>query len=119
MIWGTQNSLLSTVIQNYGDVFPSSQRRGIRDLNKISRSLLISERTGWSDRRNHLGRTDHYYGFALSRSRFAPVCAASVASQHLLDGASTPPLRGGEYAFVRFQNSSNRAASCSRRYSSQ
>src|SRR5437867_1366193 len=101
MIWGTQNSLLSTVIQNYGDVFPSSQRRGGRDLNKISRSLLISERTGWreararqgeasiEDRRNHLGRTDHYYGFALSRSRFAPVCAASVASQHLLDGASS------------------------------
>src|SRR5438034_8789810 len=83
--------------QNYGDVFPSSQRRGIRDLNKISLSLLISERTGWSDRRNHLGRTDHYYGFALSRSRFAPVCAASVASQHLLDGACTPPLRGGEW----------------------
>src|SRR6266571_1871437 len=97
MIWGTQNSLLSTVIQNYGDVFPSSQRRGGRDLNKISRSLLISERTGWSDRRNHLGRTDHYYGFALSRSRFAPVCAASVASQHLLDGACSPPLRGGEW----------------------
>src|SRR5437867_12616037 len=71
--------------QNYGDVFPSSQRRGGRDLNKISRSLLISERTGWSDRRNHLGRTDH------------PVCAASVASQHLLDGASTAPLRGGEW----------------------
>src|SRR5881409_4125613 len=86
-IW-RRSDILSTVIQNYGDVFPSSQRRGRRDLNKISRSLLISERTGWSDRRNHLGRTDHYYGFALSRSRFAPVCAASVASQHLLDGAS-------------------------------
>src|SRR5881409_2710770 len=83
-IW-RRSDILSTVIQNYGDVFPSSQRRGGRDLNKISRSLLISERTGWSDRRNHLGRTDH------------PVCAASVASQHLLDGASTPPLRGGEW----------------------
>jgi len=28
--------------------------------------------------------TDHYYGFALSRSRFAPVCAERVASR-LLD----------------------------------
>src|SRR5206468_9852737 len=53
-------------------------------------------------------RTDHYYGFALSRSRFAPVCAAFVASRHFLDGAASleasryraraprPPLRGGE-----------------------
>src|SRR5437867_8094619 len=53
-------------------------------------------------------RTDHYYGFALSRSRFAPVCAAFVASRHFLDGAATleasryraraprPALRGGE-----------------------
>src|SRR5213594_2092869 len=50
------------------------------------------------------------YGFALSRSRFAPVCAAFVASRHFLDGAATfeaspyraralrPPLRGGEYS---------------------
>src|SRR5881296_1928273 len=49
------------------------------------------------------------YGFALSRSRFAPVCAAFVASRHFLDGAASfeaspyraraprPPLRGGEY----------------------
>src|SRR5438093_10805948 len=37
-------------------------------------------RTGWSVRRNLQAptsrRTDHYYGFALSRSRFAPVCGA-------------------------------------------
>src|SRR5437867_12421525 len=45
-----------------------------------------------------LRRSDHYYGFALSRSRFAPGCAASVASRHSFDGAATPPLRGGEYA---------------------
>src|SRR5207247_2035586 len=30
-----------------------------------------------------------YYGFALSRSRFAPVCAAFVASRHFFDGAAT------------------------------
>ena len=28
-----------------------------------------------------------------------PVCALEVASQHFLDGAATPPLRGGEYVF--------------------
>jgi len=60
-------------------------------------------------------RTDHYYGFALSRSRFAPVCAAFVASRHFLDGAATleasryraraprPPLRGGEYDAFKFR----------------
>src|SRR2546425_11348572 len=40
-----------------------------------------------------------YYGFALSRSRFAPVCAAFVASRHFLDGAATP-LRGGECILI-------------------
>src|SRR5262245_22578231 len=38
--------------------------------------LPLTERTGWSDRRQtcRLRQTDHYSGFALSRSRFAPVC---------------------------------------------
>src|SRR5881409_2360816 len=64
-------------------------------------------------------RTDHYYGFALSRSRFAPVCAAFVASRHLLDGAASleasryraraprPPLRGGEYDAFKFRPNGN------------
>ena len=56
--------------------FPSSQRRGGRDINKNVAKPPLKERTGWSDRRNvALRRTDHSYGFALSRSRFAPVCA--------------------------------------------
>ncbi len=29
-------------------------------------------------------RSDHFYCFALSRSRFAPVCAALVAPRHFL-----------------------------------
>jgi len=37
-----------------------------------------------------LRQSDHYYGFALSRSRFAPGCAASVASWLLL--IAQPPL---------------------------
>src|SRR5436309_6914080 len=52
-------------------------------------------------------RTDYYYGFALSRSRFAPVCAAFVASRHFLDGAATPPLRGGEYDPFKFRPNGN------------
>ena len=35
-------------------------------------------------------RTDHSYGFALSRSRFAPVCADSVASQRFYCWRSHP-----------------------------
>src|SRR5438105_13773944 len=45
-------------------------------------------------------RSDHYYGFALSRSRFAPVCAAFGGSRHLIGGASSPPLRGGACGFA-------------------
>src|SRR5437867_980582 len=47
------------------------------------------------------------YGFALSRSRFAPVCASFVASRHFLDGAATPPLRGGEYDAFKFRPNGN------------
>src|SRR5207244_10515707 len=59
------------------------------------------------------------YAFALSRSRFAPVCAAFVASRHFLDGAATieaspyraraprPPLRGGEYDAFKFRPNGN------------
>src|SRR5215813_7246623 len=65
--------------------FPSSARRGGRDINKMLRSLLC-----WSGRGGQFGETlrrcDH------------PVCAASVASHHFLSGAATPPLRGGEYS---------------------
>src|SRR5438034_1267680 len=64
-------------------------------------------------------RTDHYYGFALSRSRFAPVCAAPVASRYFFDGAASleasryraraprPPLRGGEYDAFKFRPNGN------------
>src|SRR5436309_2599895 len=76
-------------------------------------------------------RTDHYYGFALSRSRFAyygfalsrsrfaPVCAAFVASRHFFDGAASleasryraraprPPLRGGVYDAFKFRPNGN------------
>jgi len=48
-----------------------------------------------------------YYGFALSRSRFAAVCAASVASRHFSDGAATP-LRGGEYDAFKFRSPDRR-----------
>ena len=41
------------------------------------REASLLERTGWSGRLNlaTVRRDDHFYCFALSRSRFAPVCA--------------------------------------------
>jgi hypothetical protein len=36
--------------------------------------------------------------FALSGSRFAPVCANKDAVRHFIDGAATPPWKGGELA---------------------
>src|SRR5437762_8504498 len=58
-------------------IFPSLQRRGGRDVNKMLRSYLSEERTGWSLTRKCSRRTDH------------PVCAC---------GASTPRFQGGERA---------------------
>ena len=60
---------------------------------------------------------NHYYCFALSCSRFAPVCAARAAQarqraasikerDRLIDGAVTPPWKGGESP-RRPQNDSN------------
>ncbi len=44
------------------------------------------------------GRADHYYGLrAIALARGARLRGQKVASQHLLNGASSPPLRGGEY----------------------
>src|SRR5437867_8397379 len=78
--------------------FPSSQRRGGRDINKMLRSILIYGADGVVRPAKRFPRSDHFYGFALSRSRFAPVCAF---------GAATPPLRGGEYSSQRKLRFSN------------
>ena len=40
---------------------------------------------------------NHSYCFALSGSRFAPVCAGSDAARHFLGGAATPPVREGRW----------------------
>src|SRR5213593_2281139 len=99
--------------------FPSPQRRGRRDI-KNNRSVPICRgRGGQFGTPSKASRTDHYYGFALLRSRFAPVCAAFVASRHFLDGAATfeaspyraraprPPLRGGEYDAFKLRPNGN------------
>ena|SRR5436190_4264350 len=62
----------SVAFENCVDEFPSSQRRG-------------GAKPGWSVRRNP--------GRAGLTTPSAPL---SVASRHLIGGASSPPLRGGE-----------------------
>src|SRR5438046_8633146 len=65
--------------------FPSSQRRGGRDINKMLRSILLrSGRGGQTGRTKYCAELTTINGFALSRPRFAPVCAETVASR-LLD----------------------------------
>src|ERR1051326_3784255 len=58
-------------------IFPSLKRRGGRAIKKMDPF------------RNS--------GSGLSRSRFAPVCGTSVASQHFIDAAVTPPFQGHQY----------------------
>src|SRR5881628_2281188 len=102
-----------------GSTFPSSQRRGVRDIKNNGSVPICRGRGGQFGTLSKASRTDHYYGFALLRSRFAPVCASSVASRHFLDGAATfeaspyraraprPPLRGGEYDAFKFRPNGN------------
>jgi hypothetical protein len=59
--------------------FPSSLRRGGRDINK---TLEVAG-----------GVVVHTETFIPIHH---PVCAASDASRHLIHGAATPPQRGGE-----------------------
>src|SRR6058998_1351274 len=105
--WVTRLQLLVFWTKFSGRTFPSSQRRGVRDIKKMNPFRFTADGVVSSAPASKASRTDHYYGFALSRSRFAPVCAAFVASRHFLDGAATPPLRGGEYDAFKFRPNSN------------
>jgi hypothetical protein len=66
-------------------IFPSSPRRGGRDINKISRSLLYG-----AD-----GMVIQFHRISL-RLNTTPSARAKDASRHFLDRAATPPRRGGE-----------------------
>ena len=66
-------------------IFPSSPRRGGRDLNKISRSLLFG-----AD-----GVVIKFHRILL-RLNTTPSARAKDASRLFLDRAATPPRRGGE-----------------------
>jgi hypothetical protein len=62
-------------------LFPSSSRRGGRDINKLSRSVL----SGADGVVTHFLQIGHH-----------PVCAAKDAPRLFLNRAATPPRRGGE-----------------------
>src|SRR5437867_9470696 len=65
-------------------------------------------RTGWSVRHPFKGQPNR----PLLRLRaialaLRAVCAPFVASRHFLDGAASPPLRGGEYGAFKFRPNGN------------
>jgi hypothetical protein len=74
---------------------PSSQRRGGRDKNKMARSFLC-----WSGRGGQTRETLHSAQLTTFKASRCRVCASrpsarnKVASQLLLDRASTPARRG-------------------------
>jgi hypothetical protein len=74
---------------------PLLVRRGRRDIKKKVAKPPLTERTGWLLTENlseceseTLIVSDH------------PVCAASEASRHFIDGAATPPLEEGIAALL-------------------
>src|SRR5712664_2030509 len=66
------------------------------------REATEAAQTGWSDRRA--------YVFAELTTPAAP---SKEASRHFLDGASTPPVPGGEHPQFRLCGASDRTQSCS------
>src|SRR5438552_18856870 len=54
-------------------------------------------RPGWS-LTSYVAECDLKHGARAT----TPSAPSKVASQHLLDGAATPPLRGGEHPFLQF-----------------
>src|SRR6058998_1469524 len=82
----------------FGTAHSPPRRGGESATSKTKGSVPICRgRGGQFGTPSKASRTDHYYGFALLRSRFAPVCAAFEASPYRAR-ALRPPLRGGEYS---------------------
>src|SRR5437879_10144504 len=72
---------------------PRRARRG-----GVARQLNRSWRGGVVRSASPIGRSLNRSSAKLRACRSDyPVCAASVASQHFLNGTATPPLRGGEF----------------------
>src|SRR5215475_3908831 len=65
--------------------FPSSSRRGVRDLNKMLRSFLCGA-DGVV-----ISPPSLFWNFITT-----PSARAKDAARHLIDRAATPPRRGGE-----------------------
>ena len=77
-------------------IFPSSQRRGGRDINKMSRSLLCR-----SGRGGQLGKNLRSEDFAelttIRASRYRARLRHFGGFAALIDAAATPPFQRGEY----------------------
>src|SRR5213593_2893277 len=115
-----KDAIYSFLDKVFGTAHSPPRRGEVSATSKTKGSVPICRgRGGQFGTPSKASRTDHYYGFALLRSRFAPVCAAFVASRHFLDGAATfeaspyraraprPPLRGGEYDAFKLRPNGN------------
>src|SRR5215471_6050745 len=85
-------------------IFPSLKRRGGCAVKKYREATLVRAdgvvRPEKSLGLNAFAELTTILCFALSRSRFAPVCGNSVASRHLIYAAATPPFQGGECRLI-------------------
>src|SRR5689334_21640416 len=84
---------------------PPWLRRGGRDLNKISRSLLVGSGRGGSFNRPIIGGLNRHYLDAArcSRVRSAPVCASYSRFATLTRSRSPPYPRRGIAAYIPIQ----------------
>src|SRR6266850_798917 len=95
---------------NYGQAYsPPWQGGGGRAINKMvpfrrGADGVVNHKPCFAMRSSTCRVIDHSLCFALSRSRSAPVCGASVASQLFIDAAATP-WQGGECAPFQFIHS--------------
>src|SRR5262245_39953026 len=86
---------VKSVLVAWSNGFPSLKRRGGCAINKMA-PFLLKAQTGWSLTRYVAERI-----FDTSRVSDHPGRAAKVASQHFIDGASTPPFQGVHYVEKR------------------
>src|SRR5881628_208794 len=98
-----KDAIYSFLDKVFGTAHSPPRRGEVSATSKTKGSVPICRgRGGQFGTPSKASRTDHYYGFALLRSRFAPVCAAFEASPYRAR-APRPPLRGGEYDALKFR----------------
>ena len=82
-------------------IFPSLKRRGGRAINEMNPFRNGAAGVVSSAKSFRPEQFAELTTIRASRSRFAPVCGASLALQLFIDAAATPPFQGGECAKLK------------------